>query len=182
MLTPVRVVLVALAAVLVASCAVVDDGEVSQAEESEAVGDELNRSTQDVTVVREQCGDILCPVGTECCDPLDGECVRPGMSCPLDGADVEEAADIDVVREQCGDVLCPVGTECCDPLDGECVRPGMLCPLDESAADESSAVSGQEPASDACGGTCGDGQICCERCRTCVANQRTCRIMLCPDL
>ena len=29
----------------------------------------------------EVCGDVVCAPGTECCNPLDGICVEPGMAC-----------------------------------------------------------------------------------------------------
>jgi hypothetical protein len=29
----------------------------------------------------EQCGNTVCPAGTECCNPLNGTCVLPGMVC-----------------------------------------------------------------------------------------------------
>jgi hypothetical protein len=35
--------------------------------------------------IGEPCGGVICPVGTECCNPLRNICVKPGMMCIMDG-------------------------------------------------------------------------------------------------
>jgi len=134
MLTLMRLLPIAVLSIgLVGSCAMVEDDPLSQPDETEVSGDgDQVAPAAAIEPAAEQCGDIVCPIGTTCCDPLDGECVRKGMSCPLNASGdrtAEQGDAIEPAAEQCGDFVCPIGTTCCDPLDGECVRKGMSCPL-----------------------------------------------------
>jgi hypothetical protein len=133
MLTLMRLSPIAMLSIcLVGSCAAVEDDPLSSPDDTELAGegDPIGPAAA-IEPAAEQCGDIVCPAGTTCCDPLDGECVRKGMECPLaaPGDDTVEQDALEPVAEQCGGIVCPVGTTCCDPLDGECVRKGMECPL-----------------------------------------------------
>jgi hypothetical protein len=129
MLTFMRLLPIAVLSICLAgSCAVVEDEPLP--DETALAGDDQLAPAAAIEPAAEQCGDIVCPIGTTCCDPLDGECVRKGMQCPL--SEDQTAEDLDAIEpaaEQCGDIVCPIGTTCCDPLDGECVRKGMECPL-----------------------------------------------------
>ncbi|KAK8044991.1 hypothetical protein PG993_005015 [Apiospora rasikravindrae] len=85
----------------------------------------------------EQCGQVTCPSGTLCCNPLCSTCVKPGEfctmgSCPQAQARAEEekktpAAPVVVDGVKCGKNTCGKGQFCCNKSCGICAPQGGAC-------------------------------------------------------
>lgn len=123
---------------------------------------------QSLTPGGEQCGPVVCPDGTSCCNASCGICVKPGMACHQMACETVPPPKLEV----CGSTICKPGTECCNPSCGTCVEPGKGCTKEFCA-----------PKDQKCGKTvCGEGFFCCNSsCGICAPHGGACTQQYCTD-
>ena len=160
-------------------------------------------------IKRQQCGDVLCPSGTECCNALCGICVQPGMMCVMGcaaktnptvvalrpvarRADAAPPAvsDISKSKATCGKNVCAEDEECCNSSCGTCVKKGGFCTQQFCTEEpdvieppkETPKIEPLKPSiGQKCGrNVCGKGQFCCNSsCSQCAPLGGACTMQFC---